>query len=160
SFDELERIPDPSAVIDAVLVRTNCGAPCDFGYLVYAVPRGQATRGQPILADLYHVAPRESGFPVAVRWHGSDSLVVEYRAKRAKLQGPTVQVAGRTISVVFVTSSAKGSRQSIQDRGGSTVATANIGCCLRPNPSLKQPRPPRIEADQRPSVRPRSLSSS
>jgi hypothetical protein len=102
SWEELSRITDPLGTVDAVIARTNCGATCDFGYLFYAVPRGQAADGQPILADLYHVADRDDSAAITVRWQAPDSLVVEYEAKRAELLLSRIQVGGRTVHVLLV----------------------------------------------------------
>jgi hypothetical protein len=37
---EVARVTSPDGAVDAVMVRTNCGAACSFGYHVYVVSKG------------------------------------------------------------------------------------------------------------------------
>ncbi len=41
AMQEIAREPSPDGVVDAVLIRDNCGAPCSYGYSVFIVPRGK-----------------------------------------------------------------------------------------------------------------------
>ena len=38
---EIARATSPDGAVDAVMIRTNCGALCSFGYSVFVVPKGQ-----------------------------------------------------------------------------------------------------------------------
>lgn len=38
---EIARVPSPDGVVDAVMIRDNCGAPCSYGYTVFIVPKGE-----------------------------------------------------------------------------------------------------------------------
>ncbi len=39
---EIARVTSPDGVVDAVMIRDNCGAPCSYGYSVFVVSRGKA----------------------------------------------------------------------------------------------------------------------
>jgi hypothetical protein len=39
SRDEVRRVTSPDGRIDAIIIETNCGAPCDFGYEVRLSPK-------------------------------------------------------------------------------------------------------------------------
>lgn len=41
ALKEIARAPSPDGVVDAVLIRDNCGAPCSYGYSVFIVPKGE-----------------------------------------------------------------------------------------------------------------------
>lgn len=40
SRKEVARVASPDGTVDAVMVVTDCGAPCSFDYAVYVVPKG------------------------------------------------------------------------------------------------------------------------
>ena len=40
-LEEIARVASPDGVIDAVVIRENCGVPCPFGYSVFLVPKGR-----------------------------------------------------------------------------------------------------------------------
>jgi hypothetical protein len=40
-LEEIARVTSPDGVIDAVMIRDNCGVPCPFGYSVFLVPKGR-----------------------------------------------------------------------------------------------------------------------
>ena len=41
ALKEIARVPSPDGVVDAVMIRDNCGAPCSYGYTVFVVPKGE-----------------------------------------------------------------------------------------------------------------------
>jgi hypothetical protein len=41
SKDEVFRVPSPDKSVDAVMIRTDCGAPCSPNYSVFVVPNGR-----------------------------------------------------------------------------------------------------------------------
>ena len=41
---EISRVTSPDAVVDAVMIENNCGAPCSINHSVFIVPKGQNVR--------------------------------------------------------------------------------------------------------------------
>jgi len=39
--EEIARVTSPDGVVDAVMIRDNCGAVCPYGYSVFVVPKAQ-----------------------------------------------------------------------------------------------------------------------
>jgi hypothetical protein len=44
---EIARVTSPDGAVDAVMIRTNCGAPCSFGYEVYILGKGKRPPSDP-----------------------------------------------------------------------------------------------------------------
>jgi hypothetical protein len=40
-LEEIARVTSPDGVLDAVVIRDNCGVPCPYGYSVFLVPKGE-----------------------------------------------------------------------------------------------------------------------
>ena len=103
SFDEVARVPNSKANVDAVLVETNGGATTSFGYEVFILRSGQRPKreGAPV-ASLYGAVRSEKAYGVNMRWEGDDALVVEYLdAQHASLLNAVVNVEGRAIKIVM-----------------------------------------------------------
>jgi len=103
SFDEVARVPHPSASLDAVLVETNGGATTSFGYEVFILPRGgHPKRSAAPVASLYGAGRNERAYGVNLRWQADDTLVVEYlEAQHTALRDNHVTVNGRAINVLM-----------------------------------------------------------
>jgi hypothetical protein len=39
--DEVSRVTSPDGIVDAVVIRSHCGAPCSTNYSVFVVPKGR-----------------------------------------------------------------------------------------------------------------------
>ena len=103
SFDEVARVAQPQANVDAVLVETNGGATTSFGYEVFVLPHGQVPErsGNPV-AYLYGAGRNEHAYGVNLRWDSSDTLAVEYLdARHVNWVNGSVIVDGREIKVVL-----------------------------------------------------------
>jgi hypothetical protein len=74
--EELQRIPSPNRRFDAVLIRKNCGAPCQFEYDAYIVPPGASWKGQD---QVFHAASAED---LKLVWADSATLDVDLRCGR------------------------------------------------------------------------------
>jgi hypothetical protein len=103
SFDEVARVPDPNANVDAVLVETNGGATTSFGYLVFIFPRGQKPeRSDHAVVSLYGAGRSDHAYGANLRWAANDTLVVEYLdAQQANWLNGTLAVNGRVINIVM-----------------------------------------------------------
>ncbi len=103
SFDEVARVPNSKANVDAVLVETNGGATTSFGYEVFILPSGQRPkRGGTPVASLYGAVRSERAYGVNMRWEGDEALAVEYfDAQNASLRNAVVNVDGRAIKIAM-----------------------------------------------------------
>jgi hypothetical protein len=102
SFDEVARVPNLSADLDAVLVETNGGATTSFGYEVFILPRAQKPKRGAALAYLYGAVRNRSAYGANLRWEAKDTLAVEYfDAQNATLPNERVTVNGHEISIIM-----------------------------------------------------------
>jgi hypothetical protein len=101
SFDEVARVPDPNANVDAVLVETNGGATTSFGYEVFILPRGQKPeRSAHAVVSLYGAIRNDHAYGANLRWTSNDTLVVEYLdAQHPNWLNGSVSVNGRVINI-------------------------------------------------------------
>jgi len=103
SFDEVARVSNSKADVDAVLVETNGGATTSFGYEVFILRGGQTPkRGGTPVATLYGAVRSERAYGVNMRWEGDDALAIEYLdAQNASLLNAVVKVDGRAIKIAM-----------------------------------------------------------
>jgi hypothetical protein len=101
SFDEVARVTNLKAEVDAVLVETNGGATTSFGYQVFLLPRGQKPkRGAESVASLYGAWRSERASGVNMRWDKDDALAVEYLdAQYAFLHNASLNVNGHDLAI-------------------------------------------------------------
>lgn len=119
SRDEVMRVTSPDGRIDAIVIETNCGAPCDFGYEVRLGPKDVPVGEE--VAFLYGATRSEYAAGVNLRWSSANNLAIEYlRAKRVTVKKHTVRVADQNVQV------------SLQE--GLTDAKAPAGGMLHPYP--------------------------
>ena len=74
---EVQRATSPDGMVDAVLVESDCGAPCSTGYSVSLVPKGEAAprdAAEQVLLAEYVVNPK-------IRW--KESRLLEFAYDRA-----------------------------------------------------------------------------
>jgi len=103
SFDEVARVGDPQANVDAILVETNGGATTSFGYEVFLLARGHAAErsGHPV-ATFYGAVRSEHAYGVNLRWVSSDTLAVEYLdAQHVNWLNGSLILDGRKINIVL-----------------------------------------------------------
>ncbi len=74
--DELQRISSPNHRFDAVLIRSNCGATCQFEYDAYIVPAGAPWKGH---NQVFHVTSAED---LNLVWADSATLDVDLKCGR------------------------------------------------------------------------------
>jgi hypothetical protein len=103
SFDEVARVPNLKANVDAVLVETNGGATTSFGYQVFVLRGGEKPkRDEAPVASLYGAWRSEQAYGVNLRWEGDDALVIEYLdAQYSSLHNAVVNADGRAIKIAM-----------------------------------------------------------
>jgi hypothetical protein len=103
SFDEVARVHNRDANVDAVLVETNGGATTSFGYEVFVLPGGQKPkRSGHFVMSLYGAGRNEHAYGANLRWTSNDTLVVEYLdAQHANWLNGSLGVNGRLINIVM-----------------------------------------------------------
>lgn len=74
SREEIARATSPDGMVDAVIIRTNCGAPCSFGYRVFIVGKGMPA---PANSDLA-VFSADSMTGEALVWKQAHLLTIAY----------------------------------------------------------------------------------
>jgi len=100
SRDEVSRVSSPDGRIEAVLFEKNGGATTSFSYDVAVSDANH--KAEKTVAWLYGALRNRSAFGASLRWNGNNELVVEFYESREKhLIEPTLQIAGRTLSVVL-----------------------------------------------------------
>ena len=98
SRNEVRRVTSPDGRTDAIVIETNCGAACDFGYEVRLGPK-DAADGEEV-AYLYGATRSEYSSGVNLKWVDADRLSIEYlRAKRVTLKKHAVRVASQNVQV-------------------------------------------------------------
>jgi len=69
SFDEVARVSNSNATVDAVLVETNGGATTSFGYEVLILPHGQQPkRSDHAVVSLYGAGRNDHAYGANLRW--------------------------------------------------------------------------------------------
>jgi hypothetical protein len=103
SFDEVARVSDAQANVDAVLVETNGGATTSFGYEVFILPHGQKPeRSAHAVASLYGAIRNEHAYGVNLRWTSNDTITVEYLdAQHANWLNGSLAVNGHIINILM-----------------------------------------------------------
>jgi hypothetical protein len=103
TFDEVARVHNRDANVDAGLVETNGGGTTSFGYEVFVLPAGQKPkRSDHAVVSLYGAGRNEDGYGANLRWTSDDTLVVEYLdAQHADWLNGSLGVNGRVIKIVM-----------------------------------------------------------
>jgi hypothetical protein len=103
SFDEVARVSNSNANVDAVLVETNGGATTSFGYEVLILPRSQkAKQSDHVVVNLYGASRNDHAYGANLRWISNDTLVVEYLdAQDADWINGSPGINGRVINIVM-----------------------------------------------------------
>lgn len=103
SFDEVARVSNVEANVDAVLVETNGGATTSFGYLVFVFPAGRMPkRDDGPVAGLYGAWRSKRAYGVNLRWEAKNALSIEYLdAQAASLRNAEVNIGGRPILIAM-----------------------------------------------------------
>jgi hypothetical protein len=77
-YEEISRVTSPDGAVDAVMERSNCGAPCSFGYSVSVV----AKNGAAIRDPLQQVFIADDMVNAQIRWNEPHLLSVSYDKAR------------------------------------------------------------------------------
>ncbi|OLB97355.1 MAG: hypothetical protein AUG83_00480 [Acidobacteria bacterium 13_1_20CM_4_57_11] len=76
SRKEVARAVSPDGTVDAVMMVTDCGAPCSFAYAVYVVPKGQEAPASNTLGQ--DVFSAENVVDGKLVWRQSHLLEISY----------------------------------------------------------------------------------
>ena len=98
SRHEVLRLTSPDGSTDAVVYKTDCGAPCSFGYEIRLARRGGDSAEK--VASLAGAMRSERAWGVDLKWLDADSLSIEYlRADYANLVKPAAEIDGHSIKI-------------------------------------------------------------
>jgi len=116
STTEVRRVTSPDGRVDAILLESDCGAPCDPLYGVNLAPKG--IDGGEKVAWLDAALVNKQTWGANLKWLGSDRLSIEYlRADHTKLLKQRVDIAGDSITVSL--------RAGVDDRQATPAATSS-----------------------------------
>lgn len=113
--DEVARVPSPDGVLEAVVVRLNCGATTNYGYSVYLVAKGRIVAERvdwPVIkrtrVAFIDNASKESSISsekyawahgLDVHWLAMDQVAIEYSSARKSTVEPTFVADDRTVHI-------------------------------------------------------------